>query len=326
MPYHQRRGWKPAAAPAGCSDGTVAGRDEELPRHVRVPLPVHSGRAARPTPAAGGRGPRRAGTAARRPRSKTRSTSTTARTTRRSRSSRRGSRPGHRGERVPGQVGRGVGQLVGDVGLAEVLPGVVDQPRSPASSRVSAGASSRVSARSVTVSTPSHGKDRRTPISGCRLVTRSTIAIASATTMNATITRKLGPDGAGEVRQLRVEQAADGGDPGRRADPLAGLQHPAGRAAVLRRHLGQGQRLVRRDHDAVADAGDEERRGERPSRRPTRAPPRSAPRPRAGRGSRAPARRRRAGGRTGTRPARRARRQRAADRPRHEASPAISAL
>ena len=74
------------------------------------------------------------------------------------------------------------------------------------------------------------------------------------------------------VGRVRVgAQLVDGHERGRaerRTDPLAGLQRPTGRAAHPRRHLGQGEREVRRDHRAAAEPGEQHRRRQRPPQRP----------------------------------------------------------
>jgi len=60
-------------------------------------------------------------------------------------------------------------------------------------------------------------------------------------------------------RQHQVEQRGQGGRADRRTEPLPGLQGPARRTRHLHRDVAQRQRHVRRDHEAAADAAQEQR-------------------------------------------------------------------
>jgi hypothetical protein len=69
--------------------------------------------------------------------------------------------------------------------------------------------------------------------------------------------------GAGQVGE---EDRADGRDPDGGPDALPGLDHPTRAAALAGRHLRQGDRLVGRDDQATAEAGDEQGHGGRERR------------------------------------------------------------
>ncbi len=132
--------------------------DEQLPGQLGMPSArAARGRAPRPTPAAGGRGPRRAGTAARR------------RPARPGRRRARSARPGRRSSRAAtpsGPATASVSRARSSEGPRarrrrrprRSAPPSRRRPRCRRAASVSPGASARVSARSVTVSThPTYG-------------------------------------------------------------------------------------------------------------------------------------------------------------------------
>src|SRR6185437_11314342 len=111
----------------------------------------------------------------------------------------------------------------------------------PASSVVSPGASAWVSARSVTVSThPTYGP----AAPELRLAAPVDDDVGDADGQRDRHERDdehepvphRGAEVAPGAGEPGVVQAAHGGDPRGRADPLAGLQHPTGRPALARRH------------------------------------------------------------------------------------------